>query len=391
MTSGGTSLMARTRANSQNATLSASESRITRKYSPVKPDGPAAAPRRDLRRFCNNNSPSKTTWSSGLYSMSSRATGALGGRSGETDPTTLFEFSRCQEPPMHLPVLALHSRLLPTASTATPFSRACPSRRHCSLGGVGAKLLCCTIVRLLRSPPPTTTTPRANAWQRSESFALDTTPPRGVFVSNIRGTSVNNFHARVHYLETEAKCCSNNASHDFWDSHQATPAPELGVQGDLVQTPESPCHRSACNINTNWHDVLKGWNVPTTSSSSGSEWRLMSSSPSSPPSLPAGVWMAWNSAVSVSDSPGGSTTCGRPDALGTPGSSLISAETGEKRFACRTTGVFTNVGVNRDGRAEDAADPGTVQEASSSEESMRVRSWWMAPSSTAGYHREPSL
>ena len=36
----------------------------------------------DLREFCNNNSPSKTTWSSGLYSMSSRATGLCGLRDG---------------------------------------------------------------------------------------------------------------------------------------------------------------------------------------------------------------------------------------------------------------------------------------------------------------------
>ena len=51
-------------------------------------------------------------------------------------------------------------------------------------------------------------------------------------------------------------------------------------------------------------------------------------------------------------------------------------------------GTNTNL---RDGRAGDAADLDTTNGASSSEESIRVKSWWMAPPTTAGGPRsEPS-
>ena len=388
MTSGGTSPMARTRANSKNATLSASQSRTTRKCSPAKPDGPAAAPRRDLRRFCNNNSPSKTTWSSGLYSMSSRATGALGtgGRRDGSDNivrvlslpgATNAPFSAClplESSPHCVNCNALFARL-PITSPLFPRRR---RREVAVLHDCASALLAST---------NNSHSPRANASQRSESFALDTTPPRGGSSATFV-TSVNNFHARVSCSTLPAA----RASAASWKLRRnavlTTPLMIFGTRIKQLLLLNSvskviwskllnplAIEARATSIPIGTMSSRGGSNVPTTSASSGSEWPPVSPSPSSPPSLPAGVWMAWNSALSVSDSTGGRTTCGTPDVLGTPGSSLISAESGEKRFACRTTGVFTNVGVNRDGRAGDAADDGTVKGASSSEESMRVRSW----------------
>ena len=96
------------------------------------------------------------------------------------------------------------------------------------------------------------------------------------------------------FLETQETCSSESAFHDFGDnSHQATPAPELDVQSDSVQTPESSCYGSTCDINAKHGQCPRGEsNVLASSASSGSEFPSESSSMSSPLSLSASVWMA---------------------------------------------------------------------------------------------------
>ena len=165
--------------------------------------------------------------------------------------------------------------------------------------------------------------PRAKASQRSESFALDTTPPRGGFVNNIRGTSVNNFHARVSCSTLPAA----RASAASWKLRRNAVLTTLLMIFGTTRIKHPLLLNSVSKVI--WSKLLNplaiaaratstpigtsskgGSNVPTTSPSSGSEWPPVSSSPSSPPSLPAGVWMA----LSVSDSPDGWRTCGTPDA-----------------------------------------------------------------------------
>ena len=97
-----------------------------------------------------------------------------------TGQSTVPWFPHCRVPPMRLPMLALQSRALATVSAARPSSRACPTRRSCPHDGVDEGLLCCSTERLLCWPSPTTSNPLV-----------------GGLVSNIRGTSMKNFRARI--------------------------------------------------------------------------------------------------------------------------------------------------------------------------------------------------
>ena len=148
------------------------------------------APRRDLRRFFNNTSPSKATWSSRLCSMNSRARVLWAREVGVTGLSNVPWFSRCRGPP--LACLALESSL--QCVNCMPSSQRLPKS---SPHGVDEGLLCCSIQHLLCWPSSTTTTLLAQMHCNARQVSLwNGTTSRGL-VSNIRGASKNNFHARI--------------------------------------------------------------------------------------------------------------------------------------------------------------------------------------------------
>ena len=200
-----------------------------------------------------------------------------------TGQSTVPWFPRCQVPPRRFPNASLALESSPIVSTAEPSSRACPTRRRFPHNGDDERSLCCLTERLLCWPSPTTTIPlvRMHASQRSASFALDTAPPRGGFVSSIRGTSMNNFHACI-------SCSTLRAARALaasWKLRRSAvlKAPFMTLGTTRIKQP------LFLNL------VSKSNDLVGRTCTSGSDFPPTSSSISSPLSLSAGVWMAWNS------------------------------------------------------------------------------------------------